>query len=52
MAAVELNGRDLMKNITMTVRVNPDWRVALGLLVMRFGAWITGMALEVEDGEQ
>ncbi len=54
MATVELNERDLMKNITMTVKVNPDWRVGLGLLIMRLGAWITGMAIEaieVENGE-
>jgi hypothetical protein len=51
MATVEFNERDLMKNITTTVRVNSDWRVGLGLLVMRFGAWITGMAFEVENAK-
>lgn len=51
MEAVEFNERDLMKNITTTVKVNPDWRVGLGLLIVRFGAWITGMAIEVENAE-
>lgn len=45
----EFNERDLMKNITMTVKVRPDWRVGLGLLIMRFGAWVSGCVFEIED---
>lgn len=45
----ELNERDLMKNITMTVKVSPDWRVGLGLLIMRLGAWVSGCVFEIED---
>jgi hypothetical protein len=43
--------KDLMgREATLTVRVKVkfDWRVSLGLLLIRAGAWLAGMRSEVE----
>ncbi len=43
--------RDLAKEITMqvVVHVKRDWRVRLGIWLLKVGCWVSGMGIEVED---
>lgn len=52
-SAVPIYARDLVGEITMTIRIK-GWKTArgriwLGCQIMRFGAWITGVNVKLED---
>jgi len=49
----QISERDLMKSIVITVTIKRDWRCALGALIMRLGAWVSGCSIKVgkEHGE-
>jgi len=48
----ELDGRKLANEITVNVRVNFDWRWSVGVWLMRFGAWLAGLNMEIEKEEE
>jgi hypothetical protein len=43
--------RELMSEVelTVTLHIKRDWRVRLGLFLVRAGAWLAGFGLKVED---
>lgn len=43
--------RDVMVDATIVVTLSAkrDWRITMGLWVIRFGAWLTGAGFRVDD---
>jgi hypothetical protein len=51
-APVTIDARDAMRDVTLTVhvRIKNLWRVALGVRIICFGAWVAGIGdVKIEE---
>lgn len=52
MESLDVNACDLLPHVTLRVRVHGlrrmQWRIKVGLLLMRLAAWVAGVGLRVD----